>query len=118
MIRWLTAQKIGQAVRDDGPKSHLTKAGTPTMGGALILIAIGVTMLLWGDLRNRYVWVTLLVTLGFGAVGWVDDWRKVVHRDPKGLAQPLEISAGTSVIALAGARCFSALTATTPARPS
>lgn len=65
VIRWLAAKKIGQAVRDDGPKSHLTKAGTPTMGGALILIAIGVTILLWGDLKNAYVWVTLLVTLGF-----------------------------------------------------
>jgi phospho-N-acetylmuramoyl-pentapeptide-transferase len=86
VIRWLTAKKIGQAVRDDGPQTHLIKAGTPTMGGALILIAIGVTTLLWGDLKNRYVWVVLLVTLGFGAVGWVDDWRKVVHRDPKGLA--------------------------------
>jgi phospho-N-acetylmuramoyl-pentapeptide-transferase len=86
VIRWLAEKKIGQAVRDDGPQSHLTKAGTPTMGGALILIAIGVTTLLWGDLSNRYVWVVLLVTLGFGAVGWVDDWRKVVHRNPKGLS--------------------------------
>ncbi len=86
LIRWLAAKKIGQAVRDDGPKSHLTKAGTPTMGGALILIAIGITTLLWGDLHNRYIWVVLFVTLGFGAVGWVDDWRKVVRRDPKGLA--------------------------------
>jgi phospho-N-acetylmuramoyl-pentapeptide-transferase len=85
LIRWLTAKKIGQAVRDDGPKSHLTKAGTPTMGGALVLISIGVTTLLWGDLDNRYLWVVLLVTVGFGAVGWVDDWRKVVHRNPKGL---------------------------------
>jgi len=85
VIRWLAAKKIGQSVRDDGPKSHLTKAGTPTMGGALILISIGITTLLWGDLSNRYLWVVLLVTLSFGAVGWVDDWRKVVHRNPKGL---------------------------------
>ena len=85
LIRWLTAKKIGQSVRDDGPKSHLTKAGTPTMGGALILISIVVTTLLWGDLTNRYIWVVLLVTAGFGAIGWVDDWRKVVHRNPKGL---------------------------------
>ena len=70
LIRKLTEYKIGQAVRDDGPKSHLTKAGTPTMGGALILIALGVTTLLWADLSNRYVWVVLIVTLGFGAVGW------------------------------------------------
>jgi phospho-N-acetylmuramoyl-pentapeptide-transferase len=86
MIRKLTAYKIGQAVRDDGPQTHLTKAGTPTMGGALILVSIGVTTLLWADLGNRYVWVVLLTTLGFGIVGWVDDYRKVVHRNPKGLS--------------------------------
>jgi len=85
LIRKLTAYRIGQAVRDDGPRSHLTKAGTPTMGGALILIAIAVTTLLWADLENRFVWVVLLVTLAFGAIGWVDDYRKVVRRDPKGL---------------------------------
>ncbi|APR03729.1 phospho-N-acetylmuramoyl-pentapeptide-transferase [Thauera chlorobenzoica] len=113
VIRWLAAKKIGQAVRDDGPKSHLTKAGTPTMGGALILIAIGVTMLLWGDLANDYLWVTLLVTLGFGAVGWVDDWRKVVHRDPKGLASRWKYL-WTSAIALAAALYLGA-TANTPA---
>src|SRR5881394_164814 len=86
VIRKLTAYKIGQAVRDDGPRSHLTKAGTPTMGGALILVSIVVTTLLWGDLRNRFVWVVLLVTLAFGIVGWIDDYRKVVHRNPKGLS--------------------------------
>jgi phospho-N-acetylmuramoyl-pentapeptide-transferase len=86
VIRWLTAKKIGQAVRNDGPQTHLVKAGTPTMGGALILIAIGITTLLWGDLANRYVWVVLIVTLGFGAIGWYDDWKKVVYHDPKGLA--------------------------------
>jgi phospho-N-acetylmuramoyl-pentapeptide-transferase len=85
VIRWLAAKKIGQAVRSDGPQTHLVKAGTPTMGGVMILIAIAITTLLWGDLSNRYVWVVLLVTLGFGGVGWVDDWRKVVHRNPKGL---------------------------------
>ena len=85
MIAWLTRMRIGQAVRDDGPQTHLTKAGTPTMGGALILVSIAVTTLLWADLDNRFVWVVLLVTLGFGAVGWVDDWRKVVQRNPKGL---------------------------------
>ncbi len=113
VIRWLAAKKIGQAVRDDGPKSHLTKAGTPTMGGALILIAIGITILLWGDLGNSYIWVTLLVTLGFGAVGWVDDWRKVVHRDPKGLASRWKYL-WTSLIALAAA-VFLGVTATTTA---
>ncbi|MBS0347076.1 MAG: phospho-N-acetylmuramoyl-pentapeptide-transferase [Proteobacteria bacterium] len=114
VIRWLAAKKIGQAVRDDGPKSHLTKAGTPTMGGALILIAIAITTLLWGDLRNKYVWVVLFVTLGFGAVGWVDDWRKVVYRDPKGLASRWKYF-WTSAIALAAA-VFLGLTATLPAQ--
>ena len=86
MIAWLTRMKIGQAVRDDGPQTHLAKAGTPTMGGALILVSIAITTLLWGDLDNRFVWVVLLVTLGFGGVGWVDDWRKVVYKNPKGLS--------------------------------
>ena len=86
MIRKLTAYKIGQAVRSDGPQTHLTKAGTPTMGGALILIAVVVTTLLWGDLRNRFIWVVLAVTIAFGAIGWIDDYRKVVHRNPKGLS--------------------------------
>jgi len=86
MIRKLTAYKIGQAVRDDGPQSHLAKAGTPTMGGALILVSIVVTTLLWADLSNRFVWVVLAVTMGFGAIGWVDDYRKVVHHNPKGLS--------------------------------
>ncbi|MBA3997201.1 MAG: phospho-N-acetylmuramoyl-pentapeptide-transferase [Candidatus Accumulibacter sp.] len=86
VIRWLAAKKIGQAVRQDGPQTHLVKSGTPTMGGALILIAIGITTLLWGDLANRYIWVVLIVTMGFGAIGWYDDWKKVVYRDPKGLA--------------------------------
>src|SRR6185295_6982423 len=84
-IRKLTVYKIGQAVRDDGPQSHLVKAGTPTMGGALILVSITITTILWGDLTNRFVWVVIAVTLGFGAIGWVDDYRKVVHRNPKGL---------------------------------
>lgn len=114
LIRWLAAKKIGQAVRDDGPKSHLTKAGTPTMGGALILIAIGVTTLLWGDLQNHYVWVTLLVTLGFGAVGWVDDWRKVVYRDPKGLPSKWKYL-WTSLFAFAAA-AFLAFKASSPAQ--
>ncbi len=86
MIRKLTAYKIGQSVRSDGPQTHLVKAGTPTMGGALILTSIAITTLLWSDLRNHYVWVVLLTTLGFGVIGWVDDYRKVVHRNPKGLS--------------------------------
>lgn len=114
LIRWLAAKKIGQAVRDDGPKSHLTKAGTPTMGGALILIAVTITTLLWGDLSNRYIWVVLAVTLGFGAVGWVDDWRKVVRRDPKGLASRWKYF-WTSAIA-AGAAIYLGVTASNPAQ--
>ncbi len=86
MIRKLATYKIGQAVRDDGPQTHLTKAGTPTMGGALLLVSIVVTTVLWADWSNRFVWVVLAVTLGFGAIGWVDDYRKVVHRNPKGLS--------------------------------
>jgi len=86
VIRKLTAYKIGQAVRNDGPQSHLTKAGTPTMGGALVLLSILITTLLWADLSNRFVWVVLVVTFGFGAIGWVDDYRKVVKNNPKGLS--------------------------------
>jgi phospho-N-acetylmuramoyl-pentapeptide-transferase len=86
VIRKLTELKIGQAIRTEGPQSHLSKSGTPTMGGALILISIGVTTLLWADLTNRFIWVVLLVTLGFGWVGWVDDYRKVVHRNPRGMS--------------------------------
>ena len=85
-IRKLTTYKIGQSVRDDGPQTHLVKSGTPTMGGALILVCITITMILWGDLTNRFVWVVMIVTLGFGVIGWVDDYRKVVHRNPKGLS--------------------------------
>jgi phospho-N-acetylmuramoyl-pentapeptide-transferase len=112
MIRKLTAYKIGQSVRDDGPKSHLVKAGTPTMGGALILISITITTLLWADLRNRYVWVVLAVTLGFGIVGWIDDYRKVVHRNPKGLS-PRKKFFWQSVIGL-GAAIYLATSATLP----
>jgi phospho-N-acetylmuramoyl-pentapeptide-transferase len=104
VIRKLTAYKIGQAVRDDGPRSHLTKAGTPTMGGALILVSIVVTTLLWGDLSNRFVWVVLFVTLAFGTVGWIDDYRKVVHRNPKGLSARAKF-AWQALIGLAAA-CF------------
>src|ERR1700716_1753010 len=86
MIRRLTSYKIGQSVRDDGPQSHLPTAGTPTMGGALILVSVVVTTLLWADLENRFVWVVLAATFGFGVIGWVDDYRKVVHRNPKGLS--------------------------------
>ena len=86
VIRMLTRLKVGQAVRSDGPQTHLVKNGTPTMGGVLILIAIGVSTLLWADLSNRFVWIVLVVTLGFGAIGWVDDYRKVVFKNPKGMS--------------------------------
>jgi phospho-N-acetylmuramoyl-pentapeptide-transferase len=85
VINKLRSNQIGQAIRDDGPKSHLSKAGTPTMGGALILVAIAISTLLWSDLSNIYVWITLGVTLIFGAVGWIDDYRKVVEKNPRGL---------------------------------
>ena len=85
MIRTLQIRQIGQAVRNDGPQSHLSKKGTPTMGGALILSAITVSTLLWADLSNRYVWVVLAVTLLFGAIGWVDDYRKVIEKNSRGL---------------------------------
>ncbi len=81
MIRTLQIRQIGQAVRNDGPQSHLSKKGTPTMGGALILTAIAISTLLWADLSNRYVWVVLVVTLLFGAIGWVDDYRKVIEKN-------------------------------------
>ena len=86
VIRKLTELKIGQAVRADGPQTHLIKSGTPTMGGALILISVFLATILWADLGNRFVWIVLIVTMGFGAVGWVDDYRKVVHRNPKGMS--------------------------------
>lgn len=85
VIRKLAELKIGQAVRQNGPQTHLVKSGTPTMGGALILISIGVSTLLWADWRNRFVWVVLIVTFGFGLIGWLDDYRKVVYRDPEGM---------------------------------
>jgi phospho-N-acetylmuramoyl-pentapeptide-transferase len=102
MIRKLTAYKIGQSVRSDGPQTHLVKAGTPTMGGALILTSITITTLLWGDLHNHYVWVVLLTTLGFGVIGWVDDYRKVVHRNPKGLSAKTKMGWQSIIALLAG----------------
>ncbi len=86
MIRRLSRYKIGQSIRDDGPQSHFSKAGTPTMGGTLILVSVAISTLLWADLANRYVWVTLLVTLAFGGIGFIDDYKKLVLRNSKGLA--------------------------------
>ncbi|MBI5450545.1 MAG: phospho-N-acetylmuramoyl-pentapeptide-transferase [Gammaproteobacteria bacterium] len=86
IIRYLARLKAGQPIRDDGPQTHLVKAGTPTMGGLLILIAVTVSTLLWADLSNSKIWVVLLVTLAFGVIGWVDDYKKIVMRNPKGLS--------------------------------
>ncbi len=85
VIRRLTSLKIGQPIRGYGMESHLSKSGTPTMGGVLILLCIAISTLLWADPGNRFIWIVLLVTLGFGAIGWADDWRKVVHKDPEGM---------------------------------
>jgi phospho-N-acetylmuramoyl-pentapeptide-transferase len=85
VIRKLTELKIGQPIREYGMETHLTKRGTPTMGGALILLSIGLSTLLWFDWANRFVWIVMIVTTGFGAIGWVDDWRKVVLKDPEGM---------------------------------
>jgi len=100
MIRKLSKYNIGQTVREDGPESHFSKAGTPTMGGALILVAIFMSTLLWADLTNRYIWVVLFVTFVFGVIGWIDDYKKLVKRDPRGLTARYKYAA-QSVAALA-----------------
>ena len=101
MIERLSHYQIGQHIREDGPKSHLSKAGTPTMGGALILVAIAVATLLWADLRNHYVWIVLLTTLAFGAIGWADDYKKLILRNSKGLSARAKYSlqSGAGLIA-------------------
>jgi phospho-N-acetylmuramoyl-pentapeptide-transferase len=113
MIRYLTHYQVGQSIRDDGPQSHLTKAGTPTMGGGLILIAITVSILLWGDLTNRYVWIVLFVMLGFGWVGFIDDYRKLMRKNSKGLPARWKYF-WQSLIGLFAA-CFLYFTAHSPA---
>ena len=105
VIRRLTSLKIGQPIRTYGMASHLSKSGTPTMGGVLILLSIAISTLLWFDLSNRFVWIVLIVTLGFGAVGWVDDWRKVVNKDPEGM-RSREKYFWQSVIGLLAALCL------------
>jgi len=102
MIRKLTRKKIGQSIREDGPESHYQKAGTPTMGGALILVAIAISTLLWADLENRYIWVVLIVTLGHGIIGFVDDYRKVMQGNSDGLSAKAKLF-WQSVIALSAA---------------
>ncbi len=105
LISWLTDAKIGQSVRSDGPQSHLVKQGTPTMGGAMIIVAVALSTLIWSDLGVRQIWVVLFVTLGFGAIGWVDDYRKVVLSNSVGLTAREKliwqsIVAGVAVVAL------------------
>ena len=113
MIRRLSVSQIGQYVRDDGPRSHLAKTGTPTMGGALILVAIALATVLWADLSNRYVWVVLAVTLAFGAIGWIDDYKKLVQKQSEGLKARYKY-AWQSLFGL-GAAVFLFSTAQTPA---
>ncbi len=112
VIRRLNEMRIGQAIRADGPQTHLSKSGTPTMGGALILTAIAISTLLWANLNNRYVWLVLVVTLLFGAVGWVDDYRKVALRNSRGLPGRWKYF-WQSVIGL-GAAIFLYVTAASP----
>ena len=116
MIRRLGRYQIGQPVRDDGPQTHLVKAGTPTMGGALILVAVAIATLLWADLGNRYVWVMLVTTTLFGAIGWVDDYKKLVLKNSDGLSARSKIL-WQSGVALSVAM-FLYLTSTTPAETS
>ncbi len=112
MIRRLTYHKVGQAIRDDGPESHFTKAGTPTMGGTLILVAIALSTLLWADLSNRYVWAVLIVTMLFGVIGFIDDYKKVALQNPKGLSAGKKYL-GQSIVGL-GVALFLYYTAASP----
>ncbi len=105
-IRKLTELKVGQAVRHDGPQTHLVKTGTPTMGGTLILMAIAVSTLLWGNLANPYVWILLAVLLGTGALGFYDDWKKVVYKDPNGVSAKFKMVWQSAVALLAGLLLF------------
>ncbi|MDO5639460.1 MAG: phospho-N-acetylmuramoyl-pentapeptide-transferase [Neisseria sp.] len=105
-IRKLTALKVGQAVRHDGPQTHLVKNGTPTMGGSLILTAITVSTLLWGNLANPYIWILLIVLLSTGALGFYDDWRKVVYKDPNGVSGKFKLVWQTVVALSAGIFLF------------
>ena len=113
MIQRLAFHQIGQTVRDDGPESHLSKAGTPTMGGSLLLVAVAVSTLFWSDLTSRYVWVVLIVTLLYGVIGFIDDYKKLVLRDPAGLAARYKYF-WQSVVGL-GAAWFLYATAAIPA---
>jgi phospho-N-acetylmuramoyl-pentapeptide-transferase len=111
-IRWLTARKLGQPIREIGPSTHLDKAGTPTMGGALILISVVVATLMWADPANRYVWTVLFVTVAFGAIGFVDDFRKLKYNDSRGLSAAAKY--GLQSVAALAAGTFLYLTADVP----
>jgi phospho-N-acetylmuramoyl-pentapeptide-transferase len=113
VIRRLVHRQWGQTVRKDGPQTHLSKQGTPTMGGAMILIAVFVSTLAWADLTNRFVWVVLIVTLGFGGIGWVDDYKKIIYKNPKGIGAKQKYL-WQSIFGL-GAAVFLYMTAQTPA---
>ncbi len=113
MIRRLSHHQIGQSVRDDGPQTHLVKAGTPTMGGLLILISIGISTLLWSDLGNRFVWVVIVTTLLFGVIGYIDDYRKIIEKNPRGL--PARFKYLWQSVAAIGAALFLYYTAQSPA---
>jgi phospho-N-acetylmuramoyl-pentapeptide-transferase len=106
MIRRLNYHQIGQVVRDDGPETHFSKAGTPTMGGALILVSIALSTLLWSDLRNHYVWIVLLVTVLFGAIGWVDDYRKVFEQNTAGLSARWKLFWQTAIALVAATALY------------
>ena len=86
VIDWLNSMQLEQAIRDDGPQTHLEKNGTPTMGGALIILSIFITTFLWADLSNKYIWIVLITVFGFGLIGWLDDYKKVVEKSPKGIS--------------------------------
>lgn len=116
LIRYLTQLQIGQFVRDDGPARHLSKTGTPTMGGALILMAITVSLLLWGDLSSRYLWLILMVMLAFGAIGWLDDLRKVQRKNSRGLSARAKFIWQSLIAAIAASILY--VTAHTPADTS
>jgi phospho-N-acetylmuramoyl-pentapeptide-transferase len=113
MIKRLSQYKVGQVIRNDGPQSHLSKAGTPTMGGALIVVAITFSILLWGDLTNRYIWLVFCMTVGFGAIGWWDDYLKLVKKHSRGLSARRKFFL-QSVLGL-GAACYLYFTASLPA---
>lgn len=106
VIRRLTELKVGQAVRSDGPQTHLVKAGTPTMGGSLIILSITASTLLWADLSNPYVWLLLLVLVGTGALGFYDDWRKVVYKDPKGVSAKFKLAWQSTIAIGAGVAMY------------